>query len=55
MKQLYPENFVPLLVIGEQEGYLMVYTAESNEETRKLLEDALYILDNEPEELLTKH
>lgn len=56
MNQPYPEGFVPLVVIGEVDGYLMVFTAESNEETGALLENALYILSEEPDEaVVLKH
>jgi hypothetical protein len=56
MDKPYPEGFEPLVVIGEVDGYLMVFTAESNEVTQDLLENALYILSEEPDEaVVLKH
>lgn len=51
-----PEGFVPLVIIGEHEGQLLVMTSETHEETSALLEDAFYILhEQESEQMFTKH
>lgn len=36
----YPEGFNPLVVIGETDGYLTVYTALTNDEVCDILEQA---------------
>lgn len=36
----YPEGFNPLIVIGEVDGYLTVYTALTNDEVCDILEQA---------------
>lgn len=55
MKEV-PEGFVPLVIIGEHEGQLLVMTSETYEETGALLEDAFLILqEQESEQMFTKH
>lgn len=44
--KLIPENFVPMITIGELDGYLMVYTSESHEDVLELLERTLDVLEN---------
>lgn len=39
-----PENFIPLVTIGEIEGYLMVYTAAPHEDVLDILERTLEVL-----------
>jgi len=39
-----PDNFIPLVTIGEIEGYLMVYTAASHEDVLDILERTLEVL-----------
>lgn len=51
-----PEGFVPLVIIGEHEGQLLVMTSETHEETGFLLEDAYLILQEQEDlESFTKH
>ena len=60
MKSLYdgiPENIEPLVVLGNDNDYLVVYTIMSNEDTIEILERTIRILkeeDMQPEKL-TKH
>lgn len=55
MKEI-PEGFVPLIIIGEHDGQIIVMTSETHEETGALLEDAYYILqEQESEQSFTKH
>jgi hypothetical protein len=39
-----PNNFIPLVTIGEIEGYLMVYTAAPHEDVLDILERTLEVL-----------
>jgi hypothetical protein len=41
-----PEGFVPMVTIGELEGYLMVYTSEEHEYVIEILERTLDVLQN---------
>ena len=60
MKKLYdgiPDNIEPLVVLGNDNDYLVVYTIMSNEDTIEILERTIRILkeeDMQPEKL-TKH
>jgi len=60
MKKLYegvPENVDPLVVLGDDNDYLVVYTLMTNEDTIELLERTIRILreeDLQPERL-TQH
>lgn len=39
-----PDNFIPLVTIGEIEGYLMVYTAAAHEDVLDILERTIEVL-----------
>jgi hypothetical protein len=39
-----PAGFIPLVTIGELDGYLMVYTAESHDDTLEILERTIEVL-----------
>ena len=60
MKKLYegiPENIEPLVVLGDDNDYLVVYTVMTNEDTIEILERTIRILkeeDMQPERL-TQH
>ena len=60
MKKLYegiPENVEPLVVLGDDNDYLVVYTVMTNEDTIEMLERTIRILkeeDMQPERL-TQH
>jgi hypothetical protein len=60
MKKLYegiPENVDPLVILGDDNDYLVVYTIMTNEDTIELLERTIRILkeeDSQPERL-TQH
>jgi len=60
MKKLYdgiPENIEPLVVLGDDNDYLVVYTIMTNEDTIEMLERTIRILkeeDLQPEKL-TQH
>ena len=60
MKKLYegiPENIEPLVVLGDDNDYLVVYTIMTNEDTIEILERTIRILkeeDMQPEKL-TQH
>ena len=60
MKKLYegiPDNIEPLVVLGNDNDYLVVYTIMTNEDTIEILERTIRILkeeDMQPEKL-TKH
>lgn len=60
MKKLYegiPENVDPLVVLGDDSDYLVVYTIMTNEDTIEMLERTIRILkeeDMQPERL-TQH
>ena len=60
MKKLYegiPENIEPLVVLGDDNDYLVVYTIMTNEDTIEMLERTIRILkeeDMQPERL-TQH
>jgi hypothetical protein len=41
-----PEGFVPLITIGEIDGYLMVYTSEAHEDVLEILERTIDVLEN---------
>jgi hypothetical protein len=60
MKKLYdgiPENVDPLVVLGDDNDYLVVYTLMSNEDTIEMLERTIRILkeENLQEARLTHH
>ena len=60
MKKLYdgiPDNIEPLVVLGNDNDYLVVYTIMTNEDTIEILERTIRILkeeDMQPERL-TQH
>jgi hypothetical protein len=60
MKNLYegiPENVDPLVILGDDNDYLVVYTIMTNEDTIEMLERTIRILkeeDMQPERL-TQH
>lgn len=60
MKSLYdgiPEHIEPLVVLGDDSDYLVVYTLMTNEDTIEMLERTIRILkeeDMQPERL-TQH
>lgn len=60
MKKLYdgiPDNIEPLVVLGDDSDYLVVYTLMTNEDTIEMLERTIRILkeeDMQPERL-TQH
>ena len=60
MKNLYegiPENVDPLVILGDDSDYLVVYTIMTNEDTIEMLERTIRILkeeDMQPERL-TQH
>ena len=60
MKKLYdgiPENVEPLVILGDDSDYLVVYTIMTNEDTIEMLERTIRILkeeDMQPERL-TQH
>lgn len=45
-EKFIPEGFVPMVTIGELEGYLMVYTSEAHEDVIAILEKTLDVLEN---------
>jgi hypothetical protein len=60
MKSLYdgiPDNIEPLVVLGNDNDYLVVYTIMTNEDTIEILERTIRILKEEDsqEERLTQH
>jgi hypothetical protein len=60
MKRLYegiPENVDPLVILGDDNDYLVVYTLMSNEDTIEMLERTIRILKEEDlqEARLTHH
>jgi hypothetical protein len=60
MKKLYegiPENVDPLVILGDDNDYLVVYTLMSNEDTIEMLERTIRILKEEDlqEARLTHH
>jgi len=60
MKKLYegiPENVDPLVILGDDNDYLVVYTLMSNEDTIEMLERTIRILKEEDlqEGKLTHH
>jgi hypothetical protein len=60
MKKLYegiPENIEPLVVLGDDNDYLVVYTVMTNEDTIEILERTIRVLKEEDAipEKLTKH
>jgi hypothetical protein len=60
MKSLYdgiPENVEPLVVLGNDNDYLVVYTIMTNEDTIEILERTIRILKEEDAipEKLTQH
>ena len=60
MSKLYegiPENVDPLVVLGDDNDYLVVYTLMSNEDTIEMLERTIRILKEEDlqPERLTHH
>jgi len=60
MKKLYegiPDNIEPLVVLGDDSDYLVVYTIMTNEDTIEMLERTIRILKEEDlqPERLTQH
>ena len=60
MKNLYdgiPENVEPLVILGNDNDYLVVYTVMTNEDTIEMLERTIRILKEEDlqPERLTHH
>jgi hypothetical protein len=60
MKKLYdgiPENVEPLVILGDDNDYLVVYTIMTNEDTIEILERTIRILKEEDlqPERLTQH
>jgi len=60
MKKLYdgiPENIEPLVVLGDDSDYLVVYTLMTNEDTIEMLERTIRILKEEDlqPDRLTQH
>ena len=60
MKKLYegiPDNIEPLVVLGDDSDYLVVYTLMTNEDTIEMLERTIRILKEEDlqPERLTQH
>jgi hypothetical protein len=60
MKKLYegiPENVNPLVILGDENDYLVVYTIMTNEDTIEILERTIRILKEEDlqEARLTQH
>jgi hypothetical protein len=60
MKKLYdgiPENVNPLVILGDENDYLVVYTIMTNEDTIEMLERTIRILKEEDlqEARLTQH
>jgi hypothetical protein len=60
MKKLYegiPENVEPLVILGDDNDYLVVYTIMTNEDTIEMLERTIRILKEEDlqEARLTQH
>jgi hypothetical protein len=60
MKKLYegiPDNIDPLVVLGDDNDYLVVYTIMTNEDTIEMLERTIRILKEEDlqPERLTQH
>jgi len=60
MKKLYegvPENVDPLVILGDDNDYLVVYTIMTNEDTIEMLERTIRILKEEDlqEARLTQH
>jgi hypothetical protein len=60
MKKLYdgiPKNIEPLIVLGDDNDYLVVYTIMTNEDTIEMLERTIRILKEEDlqPERLTQH
>ena len=60
MKNLYegiPDNIEPLVVLGDDNDYLVVYTLMSNNDTIEMLERTIRILKEEDlqEARLTQH
>ena len=60
MKKLYegiPENIDPLVILGDDNDYLVVYTIMTNEDTIEMLERTIRILKEEDLQpaKLTKH
>lgn len=44
-----PQAFIPLVTIGELDGYLMVYTAESHENTVDIIQRTLDVMTGSDE------
>ena len=60
MKKLYegiPDNIEPMVVLGNDNDYLVVYTIMTNEDTIEILERTIRILKEEDAmpEKLTQH
>lgn len=42
--KIIPEGFIPMVTIGQLDGCLMVYTAESHDDTIDILEKTLEVM-----------
>ncbi len=45
-----PEHVEPLVIVGDDNNYLTVYTCMSNEDTIELLRRSLHVLEMEQEQ-----
>ena len=45
-----PEHVEPLIIVGDDNSYLTIYTCMSNEDTIELLRRCLHILEMEQEQ-----
>jgi hypothetical protein len=45
-----PEHVEPLVILGDDNNYLTVYTCMSNEDTIELLRRSLHVLETEQEQ-----
>ncbi len=45
-----PENVEPLVIVGDDNSYLTIYTCMSNEDTIELLRRSLHVLEMEQEQ-----
>jgi len=45
-----PEHVEPLVIVGDDNSYLTVYTCMSNEDTIELLRRSLHVLEMEQEQ-----
>jgi hypothetical protein len=45
-----PEHVEPLIIVGDDNSYLTIYTCMSNEDTIELLRRSLHVLEMEQEQ-----